>query len=137
MSIEEIEAYRTESVFGTQKEICEKRLGFSLDYYKYFDEFNIVKLTTRDGLEYFGVNSIIYALSKFDSKILKIKEQQHIKNYFNQNNRNPQEVVDLYNSDNYTSYELSIEKQSRIYQFIKDESLRKICQNIGVGKIHP
>ena len=135
--MQEVEAYRTESVFGNQKDLCERRLGFSLDYYKYLEEFNIVKLTTSDGLEYFGVNSIIYALSKFDPTILKVKDQQSLDQYFDQKIKNPQDVVNLDNSINHTSYKLSIAKQSRDYQFIKDESLRKTCQDIGVGKFIP
>ena len=80
--MQEVEAYRTESGFGNQKDLCERRLGFSLDYYKYLEEFNIVKLTTSEGLEYFGINSIIEALLKFDPTVLRVKENQTIKEYF-------------------------------------------------------
>lgn len=121
--------------------MCEKRLGFSLDYYKYLDELNVIKLTTQDGLEYFGVNSLIDALSIFDPNVQNMKDRQHIRSYFEQKERNPRPVVDLYNSDynenHNANYLVCVEKNPMEYQFIKDESLRRKCQEIGVGMFIP
>lgn len=138
MSIGEIEAYRIEPFFGNQKNLYESRLGFSLDYYKYLNEFNIVKLTTSDGLEYFGIKSIIDVfvfLDGFDYE--HFTNIGYIAEYFEQNRNDPQEIVDMYNAECGTNYSLFIRKHPREYQFIKDESLRRRCREFASGIFIP